>query len=562
MLKNKKVLAIVVAIVTLVAVIAVACIAVSTSKETKEPVETKPMEQKVENAENAKKAFEQMTLAECYQNSENGEFGGLSTVGENSVQILAKEKNGVSGFMLTKSAVGKILECGVNEMTFTLNTLAYESGSVPQYVVLDSPVPIDYVVNNEVAAAKVDGNKLYFAAGTEITIRLEKLYADTTDESGLNFVLLNGDSWESGGTTAYLILEKLTFVAKLQNLNLDIVTSNDDFTKYYDKESSWAERTEKAIRAVADSGFKYIDLSLYYVRSAAGRNGDLMQDGWKEVVSDLKKLAEELGVEFKQAHSPGYPSHGSQEWIDTNKRSIEVCSMLGIENLVVHAMPCATKEMFYAYNLQYYEYILPHAEKYGVNILCENSTYKNGGTWHINDGVDMRAFIKYVQAQGYSNFHGCWDTGHGNVEGPQYLDMVGLGDEMYAIHFNDNMGDKDTHLMPYYGNMNIDEVMNALKVIGFNGYFTLEASNISDKYTGPELEEGLDPYSTDKFVQEKISHQIATHVLNKYDCGTGDQDAVSPNRTFMWIGIEVAILLIGGSVVAALAVKKKKNKES
>ena len=559
MVKNKRILA----IVTMVSVIAVVCLVLSNFQSAKDAVAAKPLEQKEESSEDAAKPFEQMTVEENYKSNENGEFGGVSTVAENSVQILAKEKNGVSGFMLDKNAIGKILESGVNQMTFTLEPSAYNSGSVPQYVVLDSLAPIDYVVNHETTVAKIDGNKLYFAAGTEITLRLEKLYADITAENGLNFVLLNGDSWENGGTTAYLVLKNLTFAEKLQKLNLDLVTTNGDFSKVYENEGSWSQRTEKAIRAVAEAGFKHVDLSLYHVRSAAGKNGDLMQDGWKEVVADLKALAKELGVEFRQAHSPGYTEFGSEEWIATNKRCIEVCSMLGIENLVVHAMPCSSKEIFYTLNLQFYEAILPHAEQYGVNILCENSTYKNGGRWHINDGADMREFIKYVQAQGYSNFHGCWDIGHAHVEGDQYLDMIALGDEMYAIHFADNMGDKDSHLLPYYGNLDVDKVMRALKVIGFDGCFTLETEGtprITDKYTGPELEDGLNPYSTDRFEQEKIAYQIATYILEKYDCAAPDAHNLNnPNHIYIWIGVTAAVL-IAASVVGVIVIKKKKNK--
>lgn len=211
----------------------------------------------------AKTPFEQMTLEGSYKKYENGEFGGVTTVAENSVQILAKEKNGVSGFMLQKKAIGKILEFGVNEMTFTLNPVAYNSGSVPEYVVLESDAANDYVVNCENVAAKVDGNKLYFKAGTEITLRLEKLYQDLTNENGLKFAMLNDDSWGNGGTTAYLILANMSFAEKLQKLSLDLVTSNGDLIKFYESEPTWPLMTEKAIRGVAAAGFKYVDLSLY-----------------------------------------------------------------------------------------------------------------------------------------------------------------------------------------------------------------------------------------------------------------------------------------------------------
>ena len=164
---------------------------------------------------------------------------------------------------------------------------------------------------------------------------------------------------------------------------------------------------------------------------------------------------------------------------------------------------------------------MPYAAERDVTILCENSTGKNtGSAWYTNDGASMREFIKYVQSLGYTNFHGCWDTGHANCEGSQFLEIIALGDEMHAIHFHDNTG-TDTHMIPYYGNMDIDEVMSALKIIGYNGDFTLEtdgSNRISNNYTGPELAGGLDPFTTDRFEQQKIIYQLMTYILNKYDC--------------------------------------------
>jgi hypothetical protein len=70
--------------------------------------------------------------------------------------------------------------------------------------------------------------------------------------------------------------------------------------------------------------------------------------------------------------------------------------------------------------------------------------------------------------------------------------------------------------------MDIDEVMRALRIIGFTGDFTLETDgsnrNTSNSYTGPELEEGLDPFTKDRFEQQRIIYQIMTHLLREYEC--------------------------------------------
>jgi sugar phosphate isomerase/epimerase len=99
--------------------------------------------------------------------------------------------------------------------------------------------------------------------------------------------------------------------------------------------------------------------------------------------------------------------------------------------------------------------------------------------YFINTGKDMREFIEYVN---HPLFHGCWDTGHGNCEGPQYDEILAIGEELYAIHYNDNRGEMDEHVAMFLGSLNLDEVMHALIDVGFKGYFTLECDSSLRKY--------------------------------------------------------------------------------
>ena len=120
-------------------------------------------------------------------------------------------------------------------------------------------------------------------------------------------------------------------------------------------------------------------------------------------------------------------------------------------------------------------------EKTGVNVLCENSTKYNMPNMHyLYTGQDMLDFIKFVN---HPQVHACWDTGHGHCEGPQYNEIITLGKELYAIHYHDNRGTWDDHLVPYMGRMSNDEVLTALVDVGFNGYFTLETIKSLFKYS-------------------------------------------------------------------------------
>lgn len=303
---------------------------------------------------------------------------------------------------------------------------------------------------------------------------------------------------------------------------MKIATSTGDFGFYCPND---AER----IRELHRAGFRYIDLDMYSWKP----DSVYLRDNWQEEVKKLKDLAAALGMQFVQAHSQGGnafdPNPSVMEFITkATHRSIEICGMLGIKNTVLHAGFAAglSKEEWFDKNKAFYAQFFPVMEQYGVNLLCENSaTCMTREKYYINTGADMREFIQYVD---HPLFHGCWDTGHANCEGSQYDQIMTLGDELYAIHYNDNQGDKDTHVAPFVGRMNHDEVINALIDVGFQGYFTLEcgASLVKyDQWTGPRrrcAKEGIAPKLSHPqlFMQrhmEKMVYETARWMLETYD---------------------------------------------
>ena len=163
--------------------------------------------------------------------------------------------------------------------------------------------------------------------------------------------------------------------------------------------------------------------------------------------------------------------------VDATIRSIEICEVLGIPNTVVHPgyAKDITKEEWFERNRSFYQQLFPTMERCHVNVLIETSTASNmKEKYFANSGKDMLEFLRFVD---HPLLHACWDTGHANCEGSQYGDILTLGEELYAIHYNDNHGFKDEHLIPYLGTLNHDEVIHALIDAKFKGYFTLECSS-------------------------------------------------------------------------------------
>lgn len=253
---------------------------------------------------------------------------------------------------------------------------------------------------------------------------------------------------------------------------MKLATTTCDFDKY-------CPTMEERIRCVAEAGFKYIDLSLYNENTPASL---FMQDNWLEHTLGLKKLGDELGIKYVQAHCPSTnPLQFDDGWefsVEATIRSIEVCGILGIPNTVVHTgwTDGLNRDEHFEKNLLFIKKLIPVMEKYGVKLCIENSTRANmGERYFFYTGRDMLDFIEYV---GHPLLKACWDTGHANIEGHQYDDITTLGSEhLTAVHINDNHGHSDEHIIPFMGSLCIDEVMHGLLDADYKGYFTFESGS-------------------------------------------------------------------------------------
>ncbi len=229
------------------------------------------------------------------------------------------------------------------------------------------------------------------------------------------------------------------------------------------------------LRHVAAAGFKHIDLSFYDIDK---ENSPFMRHDWRLYADKLKAVADELGVTFVQSHLPNcnpLDTDRFDQYVNCTKRCIEAGAYLGIDNAVIHVgwKKGISKEEFFALNKAALTPLFATMEKYRVNVLIENSCRSNmGKSYYFYTGADMKEFLDYVS---HPFLFACWDTGHANVEGHQYEDILALGDSLKGIHFNDNNGIGDEHIAPFRGTLNVDEVLTALIEIGYKGYLTFEA---------------------------------------------------------------------------------------
>ncbi|NLD87582.1 MAG: sugar phosphate isomerase/epimerase [Clostridiales bacterium] len=284
-------------------------------------------------------------------------------------------------------------------------------------------------------------------------------------------------------------------------------------------------KTEEAkVAELYAAGFRYIDMSFY-----DGDRSPLAHDDYLERVKRLRYFADGLEMKFVQAHSPsGNPlctDSGLDDMLMYSIRSIEACAELGIKNTVLHAgwRDDIGRDEYFSLNREFFSRLYPAMERFGVSVLVENSAKINmGGRYYLYDGEDMADFLDYC---GHPLLGGCWDTGHANIEGHQYEDIMALGSHLKAIHFNDNRGVYDEHIYPFCGTMSIDDIMHALIDSGYEGYFTLECSSnlrrsnswLGHRRTSSRDDRLLNPPLELYRYQEKNLFKTAKYILEAYN---------------------------------------------
>ena len=251
---------------------------------------------------------------------------------------------------------------------------------------------------------------------------------------------------------------------------------------------------ETALELIAKAGFDAWDFSLYGMwgwdkksRREIESNHPLSSREYLSFARGLRRIGEDLGIVCNQSHAP-HPSILCG--IDNLLRSIECTAEVGAEICVIHPDNNSTVEQ----NVEMYMKLLPFAKACGVKIATENM-------WNWNKELDIAApaacssadsFLAHIKAMDDSHFVACLDIGHAEMRGlnSSAVEMIyALGDKLCALHIHDNDKHRDSHQIP--GSMNIDfaSVASALKNVGYNGYYTLEAYNF---LVGKDKHEVLD----------------------------------------------------------------------
>ena len=294
---------------------------------------------------------------------------------------------------------------------------------------------------------------------------------------------------------------------------MKLATTTSDFAK------NTADQVD-ALAYIAEAGFKYVD---YNFDVDYEEKRGFFGNAPEEHLARIKEKASELGLKFVQAHSQmGAPiAEDNADFIEATKRCIAMSKELEIPNIVVHSgyRKGLTKEECFAENKKFFLDILEYADTLGVNVLVENFNKMSiEGLYWIDNAHDLLDFIRFVD---HPRLHAVWDVGHGNMQELSQYDAVKiLGDELYALHVQDNDKDDDLHMFPLLGTANIDALMHGLIEIGYKGYFTFESSRVFfPKKREFSADSRLEKPSLDvKRKAEALLYEIGKFILSSYDC--------------------------------------------
>ena len=240
----------------------------------------------------------------------------------------------------------------------------------------------------------------------------------------------------------------------------------------------------KQFEKIKECGFDSADLGLHSYQNEPDFFLLKSESAIKNFALSLKKCAEDNGLIIGQTHAPfNYPPErfDDPEFINMEINAIKATSYLGSKYMVMHSAlstdPFTHTREDWEINIRFYKKMIPALKDYGVKIALENLFTWNPikKQYYANNVCSASQIKMMIEELGADCFCACVDTGHAILGGQDPVGMIrALGENVSVLHLQDNNGVDDLHLLPGLGYINWQNVMSALKEIGYKGILNFE----------------------------------------------------------------------------------------
>lgn len=266
-----------------------------------------------------------------------------------------------------------------------------------------------------------------------------------------------------------------------------------------------------AIKMIKEAGFDAYDYSMFRAKGER----DMLGDDYIERARNLRKISDEIGILCRQAHAPFSFQYTNKIDISDPEylkivRSMEVASILGAKNIIVHTVKKDLPDGFDLedYSREFYRSFIPYCEKYNISISVENLVGRHPETKEkfevFSNPLKHIEFVKSLESK-YFNI--CIDVGHSALLGYMPEDVINAMDSSLfkTIHIHDNDFERDSHVLPYEGKTDWEAVTKALANVGYEGDFSFELEGLFYRLDDALLPAGLKfAEATGRVLIEKI----------------------------------------------------------
>ncbi len=247
---------------------------------------------------------------------------------------------------------------------------------------------------------------------------------------------------------------------------------------------NFTETYEEAVKRAHDCGFSCFDFNPCDYKD--GYNF-YTAGNWRENIVKIRKYAESMGAKFMQAHAFCFNGDSPDDMDYQMRKSIEAAALAGAPWTVMHPWVVHKSSVveIQKENIQRFEPYIEYAKELGIGIAIENMFKR---VYWFGEEVKIEAFstadelIDIIDPlnEKYGNVGACWDTGHANLSmKSQYDDLLKLGKRLKVLHIADNVGQTDEHMPAFFGYIDWQEIMRALKQIEYKGTFNFESHNFT-----------------------------------------------------------------------------------